>query len=239
MIEIRKADERGHAQFGWLDSHHTFSFGSYHDPQHMGFSDLIVINDDRVTPSRGFGRHSHADMEIFSYVLEGALEHRDSMGSGSVIRPGDVQLMSAGTGVSHSEFNHSDRDPVHFLQIWIVPERGGLKPSYQESHFADTEKRGRFRLILSPEGAEGSLQIHQDTRVYAALLNGDENALVTLADERYAYVHVARGSVEVNGLSLGEGDGARIQGERSLSFANAKDAEVLLFDLRPRRSVRG
>jgi redox-sensitive bicupin YhaK (pirin superfamily) len=239
MIEIRKADERGHAQFGWLDSHHTFSFGNYHDPQHMGFSDLIVINDDRVTPSRGFGRHSHADMEIFSYVLEGALEHRDSMGSGSVIRPGDVQLMSAGTGVSHSEFNHSDRDPVHFLQIWIVPERGGLKPSYQESHFADAEKRGRFRLILSPEGAEGSLQIHQDTRVYAALLDGDEEALVTLPEERYAYVHLARGSVEVNGVTLGEGDGARIQGERTLSFANAKGAEVLLFDLRPRRSVRG
>ena len=177
MLELRRALERGAANFGWLDSRHTFSFGHYHDPRQVGFSDLLVINDDRVQPGKGFGTHPHRDMEIFSYVLEGALEHRDSMGTGSVIRPGDVQMMSAGTGITHSEFNHSQQEQVHFLQIWIVPDHSGGKPVYQQQRFGDADKRGRLRLIISPDGRDGSLRIQQDTHVYAGLFDGDGTAL--------------------------------------------------------------
>ena len=205
MLELRAATDRGTANFGWLQSRHTFSFGHYHDAQQQGFSDLLVINDDRVTPGRGFGTHPHRDMEIFSYVLEGALEHKDSMGTGSVIHPGDVQMMSAGTGVRHSEFNASAVDPVHFLQIWIVPGARGVAPRYQQVHFDAEQKRGRLRLIISPDGDQGSLAVHQDARVYAGLFDGAETASLQLAADRYAYVHVARGSVEVNGQRMAEG----------------------------------
>lgn len=233
MLNIRPAAERGHANFGWLQSRHSFSFGSYYDPQHMGFSDLLVINDDRVRAAGGFDTHGHRDMEIFSYVLDGALEHRDSMGNGSVIRPGDVQLMSAGTGVRHSEYNASRTDAVHFLQIWIVPERKGLTPGYQQRHFAADEKRGQLRLVLSPDGAEGSLTIHQDARVYAGLFDGNEAQRFELPEGRYAYLQVARGSLEVNGQRLEAGDGASLREVRSIELSQGEDAEVLLFDLRP------
>ncbi|WP_028202724.1 pirin family protein [Paraburkholderia nodosa] len=232
MIELRKADQRGRGEHGWLSSRHTFSFANYYDPKQVGFSDLLVINDDRVAPARGFGKHPHRDMEIFSYVLEGALEHKDSMGTGSVIVPGDVQLMSAGTGVAHSEFNHSADEGVHFLQIWIAPNVKGAQPRYQQKHIADEEKRGKLRLILSPDGAEDSLLLRQDARVYAGRLDGAETAKVEVGADRYAYVHVARGSVKLNGVELGEGDGARIRSERELSFSDGHDAEVLVFDLR-------
>ena len=232
MLTIRKADERGHAAHGWLDSRHTFSFADYHDPKHMGFRTLRVINDDTVAPGKGFGTHPHQDMEIISYVLEGALEHKDSMGTGSVIVPGDVQLMSAGTGVAHSEFNHSADEGVHFLQIWIAPNVKGAQPRYQQKHIADDEKRGKFRLILSPDGAEESLLLRQDARVYAGRLDGSETAKLEVGADRYVYVHVARGSVKLNGVELGEGDGARIRSERELSFSDGHDAEVLVFDLR-------
>jgi hypothetical protein len=232
MIEVRHASERGRAEHGWLSSRHTFSFANYHDPKQIGFSDLLVINDDRVQPARGFGKHPHRDMEIFSYVLEGALEHKDSMGTGSVIVPGDVQLMSAGTGVAHSEFNHSPTELVHFLQIWIVPAEKGAEPRYQQKHVADDEKRGKLRLVLSPDGALDSVALRQDARVYAGRFDGAESARLELASERYAYVHVARGSVSVNGVALTEGDGARIRDEQMLTFADGKDAEVLVFDLR-------
>ncbi|WP_069261620.1 pirin family protein [Paraburkholderia nodosa] len=232
MIELRKADQRGRGEHGWLSSRHTFSFANYYDPKQVGFSDLLVINDDRVAPARGFGKHPHRDMEIFSYVLEGALEHKDSMGTGSVIVPGDVQLMSAGTGVAHSEFNHSADEGVHFLQIWIAPNVKGAQPRYQQKNIADEEKRGKFRLILSPDGADDSLLLRQDTRVYAGRLDGAETAKIGVGADRYAYVHVARGSVKLNGVELGEGDGARIRAERELSFSDGHDAEVLVFDLR-------
>jgi quercetin 2,3-dioxygenase len=233
MLEIRKATERGIADFGWLNSRHTFSFGSYRDPKQTGFSDLLVINDDRVQAGMGFGEHGHADMEIFSYVLEGALEHKDSIGTGSVIRPGDVQMMSAGTGVRHSEFNHSKTEPVHFLQIWIVPERKQVAPRYQEATFSEAEKRGQLRLIISPSGEQGSLSVYQDVRVYAGLFDGSEQATLTLAPDRFAYVHVARGRVQVQGQVLGEGYGARVRNETPLHFGNGEKAEVLVFDLRP------
>ncbi|PLZ04160.1 quercetin 2,3-dioxygenase [Burkholderia sp. WAC0059] len=232
MIEIRQAAQRGRGEHGWLSSRHTFSFANYHDPKQMGFSDLLVINDDRVAPGRGFGTHPHRDMEIFSYVLEGALEHKDSMGTGSAILPGDVQLMSAGTGVTHSEFNHSARELVHFLQIWIVPSQKGAQPRYQQRHVTDAEKRGRLQLVLSPDGAEESLQIRQDARVYAGCFDGDERAHFALGPDRYAYLHVARGSVTLNGVVLNEGDGARIRAEQALDFTDGRNAEVLLFDLR-------
>jgi quercetin 2,3-dioxygenase len=232
MIELRKADQRGRGEHGWLSSRHTFSFANYYDPKQIGFSDLLVINDDRVAPARGFGKHPHRDMEIFSYVLEGALEHKDSMGTGSVIVPGDVQLMSAGTGVAHSEFNHSADEGVHFLQIWIAPNVKGAQPRYQQKNVADAEKRGKFRLILSPDGAEDSLLLRQDALVYAGRLDGAETAKVEIGADRYAYVHVARGSVTLNGVELGEGDGARIRSERELTFSDGHDAEVLVFDLR-------
>ena len=233
MITVRNAEERGRANHGWLKSAHTFSFANYWDPDEQGFSDLLVINDDRVIAGKGFGQHPHRDMEIFSYVLEGALEHKDTLGTGSVIKPGDVQLMSAGSGVAHSEFNHSKSQPVHFLQIWIVPNERGATPRYQQQHFSDDEKRGKLRLIISPEGQQGSLQVRQDARVYAGLFDGDEHATLTLADNRYAYVHVARGRIELNGQLLREGDGVRMRKEQVIELSNGRDAEVLVFDLRP------
>lgn len=232
MLEIRHANERGRAEHGWLSSRHTFSFANYYDPKQVGFSDLLVINDDRVAPARGFGKHPHRDMEIFSYVLEGALEHKDSMGTGSVIVPGDVQLMSAGTGVAHSEFNHSASDAVHFLQIWIAPSVKNATPRYQQRNYTAADKRGTLRLVLSPDGADGSLELRQDARVYAGLFDGSETAGVDLAADRFAYVHVARGSVKVNGVELKEGDGARIRNERRIELTDGEDAEVLVFDLR-------
>jgi redox-sensitive bicupin YhaK (pirin superfamily) len=233
MLELRKAADRGVANFGWLDSRHTFSFGNYHDPKQVGFSDLLVINDDRVQPGMGFGAHPHRDMEIFSYVLEGALEHKDSMGTGSVIRPGDVQMMSAGSGITHSEFNHSQQERVHFLQIWIVPDRLRVAPRYQQKNFSSAEKRGRLRLIISPDAEDGALGVYQDTRVHAGLFDGAEHVEFKLSPQRYAYVHVARGSLQVNGIAMGPGDGARVRDERMLGLDNGQDAEVLLFDLRP------
>jgi len=233
MHELRRAADRGVANLGWLNSRHTFSFGSYHNPREMGFSDLLVINDDRVQAGKGFGEHGHQDMEIFSYVLEGALAHRDSLGTGSVIRPGDVQMMSAGTGVRHSEFNDSQIQAVHFLQIWIVPDRKRVEPRYQEARFPDSEKRGRLRLIISPTGAEGSLSVYQDTRVYAGLFDGSETASLPLGPDRFAYVHVARGTLQVQGQVLATGDGMRIRNEERLDFDQGDKAEVLVFDLRP------
>ncbi|WP_438282112.1 pirin family protein [Pseudomonas alabamensis] len=238
MITVRNAEERGHANHGWLKSSHTFSFADYHDPEERGFSDLLVINDDRVIAGKGFGQHPHRDMEIFSYVLEGALAHEDTLGTGSVITPGDVQLMSAGSGVAHSEFNHSTSQPVHFLQIWIVPNVRGAAPRYQQQHFSDDEKRGKLRLIISPDGQQGSLQVRQDARVYAGLFDGDEQATLTLADNRHAYVHVARGGIEVNGQPLREGDGVRMRKEQVMELSNGRDAEVLVFDLRPHELPR-
>ncbi|WP_020393714.1 pirin family protein [Thiolinea disciformis] len=234
MLELRLSEARGKANLGWLDSKHSFSFGSYYDPEQVGFSDLLVINDDTVQAGQGFGTHPHRDMEIFSYVLEGALAHKDSMGNGSVIETGDVQMMSAGTGITHSEFNASPSALVHFLQIWIVPNQKSVKPRYQQIHFSDEEKRGRLRLIISPDGAQNSLSVYQDTRVYAGLFDGNEQAQLTLAEQRYAYVHVARGSIKVNGQRLETGDGVRIRDETSLNFSEGKQAEVLVFDLRPK-----
>src|SRR5574343_468504 len=233
MIEIRAAADRGHFNFGWLDTKHTFSFGQYRDPTQEGFSDLLVINDDIVQPGMGFGTHPHRDMEIFTYILSGALEHKDSMGTGSVIRPGDVQMMSAGTGIQHSEFNHSASELVHLLQIWIVPDRRGVAPRYQQVHFDAAEKRGGLRLIISPDSADGSLNVYQDVRVYAGLFDGAEHAELALAPQRHAYVHVARGTLEINGRRLSAGDGARIRNEGKLEFANGEDAELLVWDLRP------
>ena len=233
MLELRPAAERGIANFGWLYSQHTFSFGSYHDPEQIGFSDLLVINDDRVAAGQGFGTHPHRDMEIFSYVLEGALEHKDSMGVGSVIRAGDVQMMSAGTGIRHSEYNASEEELVHFLQIWIVPERTGVAPRYQQQNFPADDKRGRLRLIISPDGAEGSLSVYQDARVYAGLFNGAEQHRITLPAGRHAYIHVARGALTVNGRRLSAGDGARLRNVQEIDFSQGEHAEVLLFDLRP------
>jgi redox-sensitive bicupin YhaK (pirin superfamily) len=231
MITMRRASERGHANHGWLDSYHTFSFADYYDPREMGFGPLRVINEDRVQGGKGFGTHPHRDMEIISYVLEGALEHKDSIGTGSVIRPGDVQRMSAGTGVLHSEHNHSPDSLVHFLQIWIEPDRRGVEPSYEQKHFPAEDKRGRLRLVASPDGAQGSVRIHQDARVYAALLEAGDSATHALADGRRAYVHVARGSVQVNGQALSAGDGAKIQGETQLRLSDGQQAELLLFDM--------
>ena len=234
MIEIRRAADRGVAEHGWLSSRHTFSFAQYFDPEQAGFSDLLVINDDRVAAGRGFGRHPHRDMEIFSYVLEGALEHRDSMGNGSTIVPGDVQLMSAGSGVAHSEYNPSPKDPVHFLQIWILPSAAslGAPPRYQQMHVEAEDKRGKLRLMLSPEGGDGALALRQDARVYAAQLTGDETASLTLPSERYAYVHVAEGEVTLNGIALKAGDGAKLRNEQALTLTQGRDAHVLVFDLR-------
>jgi quercetin 2,3-dioxygenase len=235
MLERRKSSDRGVARFNWLESRHTFSFGGYDDPEQQGFSDLLVINDDRVQPGTGFEMHSHRDMEIFTYVLQGALEHKDSSGNGSVIRPGDVQLMSAGSGIRHSEFNPSASEVVRFLQMWIVPEVKGVRPHYQQARFDDEQKRGRLRLIISPDRAQGSLSIFQDTRVYAGLFDGREDATLVLPSRRYVYLHLARGSLRVNGVQFDEGDGARVRDEQRLHFSTGKSAEVLVFDLRPRQ----
>ena len=231
MIEIRKSADRGPAEHGWLFSRHSFSFAEYHDPKHMGFGPLRVINEDRVQPGMGFGTHGHRDMEIISYVLDGALAHKDSLGTGSVIRYGDVQRMSAGTGVQHSEFNHSRSEPVHFLQIWIMPDRAGVKPSYEEKHFDADSKRGRLRLIASSDAREGSVLIHQDAALYASILDGDAPIEHTLAAGRLAYVHVIRGEVTVNGVVLSSGDALKLADETKVVLANSKDAEILLFDL--------
>ena len=231
MNQIRLSSDRGHANHGWLDSHHSFSFGSYFDPEHIEYGPLRVINEDRVQPGNGFGTHGHRDMEIISYVLAGELAHRDSLGTGSVIRPGDVQRMSAGTGVRHSEFNPSQTEPVHFLQIWIQPSETGIAPSYEEKRFDDADKRGRLRLIASPDAADGSVLIHQDARLYAGLLDGAESARLALAAGRRAYVHVARGALQVNGVALGTGDALKLAATDELRLDHGRDAEVLVFDL--------
>jgi quercetin 2,3-dioxygenase len=231
MIALRQASERGYADHGWLRSYHSFSFADYYDAAHMGFGDLRVINEDRVQPGMGFGTHGHRDMEIISYVLEGALEHKDSMGNGSVIRPGDVQRMSAGKGVTHSEFNPSKADLVHFLQIWIEPDVTGIPPSYEEKHFDAASKRGRLRLVASPDGREGSVTIHQDACLYTALIDGAEKVTHQLAPGRRAYVHVALGSLTVNGQPLAAGDALKLEKPTEIVFENGDQCEVLLFDL--------
>jgi quercetin 2,3-dioxygenase len=232
MFQIRRTKDRGIANFGWLDSRHTFSFGEYHDPAHMGFGPLRVINEDRVSPGQGFGTHAHRDMEIISYVLEGALEHKDSIGTGSVIRPGDVQIMSAGTGIRHSEFNHSKTEPVHFLQIWVVPDREGIAPRYEQKTFPDADKRGRLRLVGSPDGSDDSVVIHQDVELLAAILNTDEQVTRALRTGRNAWLQVVRGGVETNGQQLDAGDGVAVTGEAALTVTAKSDgAEILVFDL--------
>ena len=230
-MDIRRANDRGHAQHGWLDSFHSFSFADYYDAEHMGFGPLRVINEDRVQPGMGFGTHGHRDMEIITYVLEGELEHRDSMGHGSVLGPGELQRISAGTGVLHSEFNHAEGQTTHFLQIWIEPNVTGIEPRYQQTHFADDAKRGRLRLIASPDGTDGAVRIRQDARVYAALVTGDEAVSHALAPGRRAYVHVVRGGARVNGSALSAGDAAKIEDETMIRIDNADGAEILLFDL--------
>ena len=231
MNDIRRSSERGFADHGWLKSFHTFSFADYFDPEHVEFGPLRVINEDRVQAGAGFGTHGHRDMEIISYVLEGELAHKDSMGNGSIIRPGDVQRMSAGTGVRHSEFNPNPKETVHFLQIWIQPAVRNIEPSYEEKRFAPEEKRGRLRLIVSPDRADGSLLIHQDAKVYAGLFTGNERTEFETARGRRIYLHVARGSVKANGTALEAGDALRITDGAALRLSDAQDAEVLVFDL--------
>ena len=231
MITLRKADQRGHANHGWLDSHHSFSFADYYDPQHMGFGPLRVINEDRITPGAGFGTHGHKDMEIISYVLEGELAHKDSMGTGGVIRPGDVQRMSAGSGVRHSEFNHSKDNGAHFLQIWIQPNVTGIEPSYEEKRFPPNEKEGKLRLIASTDGRDGSVQMHQDACLYAGLFDGAQTGELALAPGRLAYVHAVRGEVFVNGQLLAAGDAAKLSNDQAVHISGANAAEVLVFDL--------
>lgn len=231
MLTYRKAQDRGHADHGWLNSHHTFSFADYYDPDHMGFGVLRVINDDTVAPGRGFGAHPHRDMEIISYVLEGSLAHKDSMGNGSVMRPGDVQRMSAGTGVTHSEFNASQEEPVHFLQIWIIPDAPGHAPGYEQKHFDAAQKRGRLRLVAAGDGRDGAVALNQDVDLYAGLLDGEERAAFELRPGRSAWLHVARGALTLNGERLSAGDGVAITAEGTLSLSEGDDAEVLLFDL--------
>jgi redox-sensitive bicupin YhaK (pirin superfamily) len=231
MITVRKAADRGQSKLDWLDSRHTFSFADYFDPAHVAFSKLRVINDDRVAPGRGFGTHGHRDMEIVSYVVEGAIEHKDSLGTGSIIRPGDVQRMTAGTGVRHSEFNPSATEPLHFLQIWILPRAEGLTPSYEQKSFPIAERRGRWRLVASPDGREGSAPVHPDVLLYAGCYEKGERASLSLAKGRKAWVQVVRGGVAVNGTRLVEGDGAAVVDEPSLEFADGAAAELLAFDL--------
>ncbi|MEG1969018.1 MAG: pirin family protein [Burkholderiaceae bacterium] len=231
MVTIRHAADRGYFNHGWLKTHHSFSFADYYDPLHMGLGPLRVINDDTVAAGAGFGTHGHSDMEIISYVLSGELAHRDSLGNGSVIRPGNVQRMSAGTGVRHSEFNHATDLPTHFLQIWIEPDRRGLSPGYEEKTFSEADKRGQLRLIASPDGAAGSVRIHQDARIYAGLFDGSESAELALASGRRAYVFLARGELSVNGQGMKAGDGARLEDESQIRVGAGSGAEVLLFDL--------
>src|SRR3569833_1484305 len=231
MIEYRKASERGHAEHGWLDSWHSFSFADYYDPHHMGYGPLRVINEDRVQPGMKFGTHGHRDMEIVSYVLEGELSHKDNLGNGSVITPGDVQRMSAGRGVMHSEFNPSDSNPVHFLQIWIEPDARGLRPSYEQKRVEPTARRGRRALIASPDGREGSVTIHQDAQIFATELAGAEQVEYDIAADRRGYVHIARGRVRLGDVVLVAGDAAKAPGPAHLVLGHGEDAEVLLFDL--------
>ena len=232
MIEIRRSTERGHARHGWLDSFHSFSFADYHDPAHMGFGPLRVINEDRVQPGQGFGTHGHRDMEIISYVLDGGLAHQDSMGNGSVIRPGDVQRMSAGTGVVHSEYNASDKDAVHFLQIWIEPSVRGIAPSYEEKRFDDASRRGQWRLIASADGRDGSVRIHQDASVFVAHVDAADAAIAhAIGAGRRAYIHVIRGEARVNGERLAAGDALKLEDEAEVRVDEARAADVLLFDL--------
>jgi redox-sensitive bicupin YhaK (pirin superfamily) len=233
MLTLRKSQDRGYADHGWLKSFHSFSFAGYYDPQHMGWGNLRVINEDRIAPGTGFGTHGHRDMEIISYVLSGELAHRDSLGNVKAIPPGDVQRMSAGNGVQHSEFNHAPGTVTHFLQIWIAPDVPGGVPSYEQKTFADSEKAGRLRLLASPDGAEGSVTIHADARLYAGLLDADQSAQLVLGQQRKCYVHLVRGEISVNGVALSSGDAALIEAETAVSLSQAKGAEVLLFDLRP------
>ncbi|GAA3999454.1 pirin family protein [Comamonas faecalis] len=233
MMNIRKAQERGHANHGWLDSHHSFSFAGYYDPQHMGWGNLRVINEDRIAPDTGFGEHGHRDMEIISYVLEGALAHRDSMGHVQALVPGEVQRMSAGTGVRHSEFNHAPGQTTHFLQIWIEPAQLGIEPGYEQARVPDDEKRGRLRLVAAPAGQGASVSLHADARVWAGLFDGDEAAQLDVDPKRKAYVQVARGQLQVNGVPLSAGDGAMLQGEPRITLDAGDRAEVLVFDLAP------
>ena len=238
MREVIKSSDRGYADHGWLKSFHSFSFADYYNPRRMGFGPLRVINEDRIAGGTGFGTHGHRDMEIISYVLSGELAHQDSMGNGKpgganagVIRPGNVQRMSAGTGVMHSEFNHSKDGETHFLQIWVMPDRQGVTPGYEQKHFAEADKRGRLRLVASPDGAQDSVSIHQDARLYAGLFNGDERAELPLAPDRLAYVHVVRGRLSVNGEALGAGDALQLAKEAAITLEAGEDAEVLVFDL--------
>jgi len=231
MLSIRRANERGQADHGWLYAQHSFSFAEYMDPAHMGFGPLRVINEDRVSAGRGFGMHGHRDMEIVTYVLEGQLAHKDNIGNGATILPGDVQRMSAGTGIMHSEVNPSLHDPVHLLQIWIMPKQNGIKPAYEQKHFEAQDKRGRLRLVASPDGAEGSVTLHADASIYAGLFDGEERAEVVLDPDRKCYVQVARGSIEVQGQALSQGDALKLQGEALLTLAKGQAAEVLVFDL--------
>lgn len=233
MIALRPAHERGHANHGWLDSWHSFSFADYRDDKHVHWGPLRVINEDRVAAGQGFGTHSHRDMEIISYVLDGSLGHKDSMGNAESIVPGEVQRLSAGTGITHSEFNYSNSGSTHFLQIWIIPKFMGVKPAYAQKTFTDDEKRGRLRLAVSPDGAEGSVSIHQDTRMYAGLFSGDERAELPLAPGRLGYVHLVRGELVVNGQHLGAGDALKLKDEPGVVIEQGRDAEVLVFDLPP------
>ena len=232
MMTVRPANQRGTANFGWLESKHSFSFGNYYDPNQMGFASLRVINEDKVEPGKGFGTHSHRDMEIISYVLEGSLEHKDSIGNGSIIRPGDVQRMSAGTGISHSEFNASSTAPVHFLQIWILPDRNGLEPSYEQKHFSPEEKQGKLKLVGSRDGGENSVIIHQDVNLYLASLNQTEKVEHLIKDNRLIWLQVAKGAINLNGEALATGDGIAIADENELQISATLDkTEVLLFDM--------
>jgi quercetin 2,3-dioxygenase len=231
MIKIRKSNDRGHADHGWLNTRFTFSFADYYDPEHVQFRTLRVMNDDRVAGGGGFPTHPHRDMEIVTYVLEGALSHKDSMGNGSTIVPGDVQYMSAGTGVAHSEFNASKTDAVHLYQIWMLPDKQGYKPAYDQKNFSDAEKRGKLRLVVSPDGRDGAIKIRQDNELYATVLSADDAVKHQLKPERHAYVQVAKGSVKLNGETLETGDGAEISAEKMLQLKGVKEAEVLLFDL--------
>ena len=231
MLELRRSEDRGHANHGWLDARHSFSFAGYYDPEHMGFGPLRVLNDDHIGAGAGFGMHGHRDMEIITYVLEGELAHKDNMGNGSVIRPGDVQRMSAGTGVMHSEFNHEKDRVTHLLQIWIEPKTQGIAPGYEEKRFSAEDKRGRLRLIASTDGEEGSVKVHQDVKLYAGLFNGGERASLPVPQGHKVYLHVARGKVNVNGLALEAGDAVKAVDEKEIQLADGADAEVLLFDL--------
>ena len=231
MLTIRKAEDRGHANHGWLNTYHTFSFANYYEPKHMGFRALRVINEDRVSPGNGFGTHGHRDMEIITYVLEGALEHKDSIGTGSVIQPGEVQRMSAGTGILHSEFNHSKTDSVHFLQIWLLPEKEGLPPSYEQRNFSPAKTPGKLHLVAARDGRDAAVTVHQDVDLYAAVLEPGDRVSHSLQPQRHAWVQVARGAITLNGLSLDKGDGAAISEETDVVIEATTDAEILLFDL--------